>query len=230
MLVYEIRLKLLLKKSVPYYESGEVISRMINQSLCREPEYLTFHEYSKDYKFYCFDNFYPFEKSGVYRAGSVYGIRLRTVREDLAEYFSGKLLGEETDSVMCLKADIRLMPKKRIEKIFSLTPAVMKNYPDGYWRESLTTQQFEKRLLENLLKKYRALTGKALKEDFMLYNGIRFLNGKPIKTSYKGISLLGDKVEMIAAQNETAQELMYMALGSGILENNANGCGFVHCS
>lgn len=230
MLVFEIRLKLLLKKDMPYHESGEKIGQILNQALCRDPEYLIFHEESRGYKFYVYDNFYPFEKSGIYKGGNVYGIRLRTVKADLAEYFLERLPGEETVCMKCVKADIKIISKKYIEKIFSLTPAVIKNYPDGYWRESFTVKQFEKRLSENLLKKYNVLTGKKMNEEFMLYNGIKFLNGKPIKTSYKGITLLGDKIELIAAQNEIAQELLYMALGTGILENNANGCGFIHFS
>ena len=40
--------------------------------------------------------------------------------------------------------------------------------------------------------------------------------------------LLGDKMEIVVANNKGAQELFYMALGTGLLENNSNGCGFVN--
>ena len=41
------------------------------------------------------------------------------------------------------------------------------------------------------------------------------------------IALLGDKVNLTAACNDMAQELLYMALGTGVGENNARGCGFL---
>ena len=39
--------------------------------------------------------------------------------------------------------------------------------------------------------------------------------------------LLGDKLSLTASQNESAQELLYMALGTGMGENNTGGCGFL---
>lgn len=228
MLVYELRLRVFLKADIEYFCAGERIGQLLNRAMGRDPQYLDFHERPKEYKGYVFDAFYPFEKDGVYRAGKTYGVRLRTVRENLAEFFLENLTGEETAHVRCMKVDIRIIPRKGIQKLYSLTPAVMKNYPQGYWRDNMTVAQFEKRLTDNLMKKYKQLTGTELDEDLMLYNGVKFINGKPVKVSYKGITLLGDKVELLAANEEMAQKLLYMALGTGILENNgACGCGFV---
>ena len=67
-----------------------------------------------------------------------------------------------------------------------------------------------------------------MKEDFDFYNALRFKNNKPVKVCYKDIVLLGDKMEIVVANNKGAQELFYMALGTGLLENNSNGCGFVN--
>lgn len=228
MLVYELRLKLSLKENIPYFTACEKIGQLINRTLCKDPEYLSFHEDLRDYKFYSFDGFSPSEKDGIYEKGMIYGVRLRTVKEDLAEFFLNNLDGEETAAMRCNRADIKIIPKKAIDSVFTVTPAIMKNYPVGYWKGNMTTAEFEKRLTDNLMKKYKRLTGKSLGEDFMLYNAIKFKNKKPIKISYKGITLLGDKIELTAAQNKKAQELLYMALGTGILENNSAGCGFVN--
>lgn len=90
--------------------------------------------------------------------------------------------------------------------------------------------EFENRLKVNLIKKYNQLTdSKILDEEFELYNLIEFTNSKPIKVPYKGIHLLGDKINLTAAPNPTAQMLLYMSLGTGICENNSRGCGFVNC-
>lgn len=45
---------------------------------------------------------------------------------------------------------------------------------------------------------------------------------------YKNINLLGDKIVLEVAQNHQAQELAYLALGVGLLENNSRGFGFVN--
>ena len=228
MLVYELRLKLMLKKNIPYYESSEKIGQLINQTLCKDDVFLEFHEHLKDYKFYVYDNLYPFEKDGIYKASEIYSVRLRTVKQELAEYFLENIRGEKTSHMYCLKSEIKVIPKQHISKIYSLTPAVMKNYPEGYWRENFTVKQFKKRLADNLIKKYQKVTGKSVKEDFDFYNALRFKNNKPVKVCYKDIVLLGDKMEIVVANNKGAQELFYMALGTGLLENNSNGCGFVN--
>lgn len=53
-------------------------------------------------------------------------------------------------------------------------------------------------------------------------------NHKPIAVPYKGRKLLGDKICFQAAENEQAQALLYMALGTGLGEMNARGCGFAN--
>ena len=45
---------------------------------------------------------------------------------------------------------------------------------------------------------------------------------------YKNIHLLGDKISIEIAQNERAQKLAYLALGTGVLENNSRGFGFMN--
>lgn len=227
MLVYEIRMKLLLKKDIPYFEAGEKIGQLINRALCKDPKYLSFHEELQDYKFYTFDSFYPIEKDGTYKQGMTYGVRLRTIKEDLAEFFLENLRHEETAFMRCNGIGIKIIPKKPIDTLLTITPVVIKNY-FGYWRGNITVAEFEKRLTDNLMKKFKKSTGIPLDEDFVLYNAIRFKNSKPIRVSYKGINLLGDKLEIVVAPNEKAQELFYMALGTGLLENNSSGCGFVN--
>jgi len=228
MLVYELSLKLKCKKELIYSETSERIAQLLNKALCMDEKFLAFHEESKSFKFYCFDLPYPGEPDGKYKAGKSYNLRLRTVKEELAEYFLNTLRGMDTEFLQCFHVDIRILPKKCIERVYSLTPLVLKNYPDGYWRDCMTVGEFQRRIFVNLVKKYRLLTGKELDENFELYNQIRIKNQEPIRVSYKGIGLLGDKLELTAAKNESAQELLYMALGTGMGENNAAGCGFMN--
>ena len=103
----------------------------------------------------------------------------------------------------------------------------MKNN-NGYWKSKMTLDDFERRLKENLIKKYNTIINTKISEDFDLYTTIEFKNNKPIATSYKEIKLLGDKISLNIAENEMAQNLAYMSIGTGILENNGRGFGFVN--
>ena len=57
---------------------------------------------------------------------------------------------------------------------------------------------------------------------------LEFLNEGPIVMEYKNVKLLGDKVRLQIADNDSAQKLAYMSLGTGLLEMNSRGAGFVN--
>ncbi|NMB07018.1 MAG: CRISPR-associated endoribonuclease Cas6, partial [Tissierellia bacterium] len=100
----------------------------------------------------------------------------------------------------------------------------------GYWKGNINFSTYEKRLIDNSIKKAKAILGEDFSEDFLLYNYIKVLNNKPILSRFKNISLLGDKIELNIADNERAQQIAYILLGTGILENNSRGYGFVNYS
>lgn len=64
--------------------------------------------------------------------------------------------------------------------------------------------------------------------SYILYTSIEFLNKKPIAFNYKGKKILGDKISISISDDKTAQELSYMALGTGILQMNARGAGYMN--
>ncbi len=67
-----------------------------------------------------------------------------------------------------------------------------------------------------------------LREDFQLFDSVEVINRQPIACAYKGVKLLGDKLDLYISNNQIAQELAYFALGTGILEMNPRGYGFVN--
>ena len=79
----------------------------------------------------------------------------------------------------------RILPKKIISEIYSLTPVIQKF--DGYWKKQISIGGFERRLFENAVKKYDQYMGERIEENFQLYTNIIFLNRKPIANEYKGI-------------------------------------------
>lgn len=223
--VWELKIKMYLLKNIKKENSQNEICKIIDKSLLRELKYSQFHEENK-FKNYCFNTFYPIERNGVYLEGNIYTVLLRTVDENLAEFFCKNLVNEYTDEIKILTIEKRSIKRKHIDKIYSICPAVIKS-DDGYWKAKYTCEMFEQRLKVNLVKKYNQFLNTKINENFEFVNYIEFMNHKPIAVKYKNVSLLGDKVTMKIAENNMAQELAYFAIGTGILEMNSRGCGFI---
>ena len=224
--VFQIKLKIFILKNIPIEDSQEIVSAFIDGGLSKDNRLLELHESNK-FKGYCFDAPYPLEEDKIYKKDKIYTLTIRTIDKELADFFANKLVNEFNANIKGLTSEVRILPKKHIEKIYSITPTVMKN-DDGYWKNKIKLDEFEKRLKVNLIKKYNSITNSKIDEDFQLYSTIEFKNRKPISIKYKNIKLLGDKISLNITENETAQELAYMSLGTGIFEMNARGYGFVN--
>ncbi len=226
MKVWQIELKVYLKKDITMDESQTEISKIIDSCLTKDQEFLNFHN-ENQYKNYIFSSFYPIEKSKIYKTGKIYSVTIRTVEESLVKHFQKFLDNESSEKIKAVTLEIKVVPKKYIERIYSITPVVAK-FENGYWRTNESVEVFEKRLKENLIKKYNNYSKQKIIEDFDLFTFIKFDNEKPIATSYKNIKLLGDKITLNIAENSLAQELAYFAIGTGLLEMNARGFGYVN--
>ena len=226
MLVFECSIKVRVKKDISYERTGGYLTYFLDSALGKNEDMLELHN-KREYKFYCFDLLYPCEKDRIYKAGNVYTFRLRTVKQELAEYFSKELLYHESRELKGVHIDMKIIPNRPLERVYSLTPVIIKG-DEGYWKNTLHLEQYEERLKVNLLKKYEMLTGEKLEEDFSLYKMIEFKNHVPVKVIYKNIHLLGDKIILYPSSDERARELLYMALGTGLGENNSRGAGFLN--
>lgn len=222
--VFEIRIKVYLLKDILLSEVLAKEAEYIDSALAQNEKWLEYHE-ANHYKNYCFGGLYPVEKDGIYKSDHIYTITVRTVDSELAQYFSKVLRNHYTDAIKGLTVENRILPKKVIGEIYSLTPVIQKS-DEGYWKNRISLEEFERRLFENAVKKYNQYTGKKIEEDFQLYTNIVFLNKKPIANEYKGIRLLGDKVNLKIADHAQAQELAYFLLGTGLGEMNSRGMGY----
>lgn len=225
MKIFELIIKVYLTKNIPADMMMGKIAALIDNTLCNTEEYRKFHQ-ENFYKGYTFDGFYKVERDGLYKQGNIYNFRIRTVNRILALYLEKELTNNYTQEIKVLTIINNIIPKKHIEKIFTLTPVIIKN-DFGYWKSYMDFEQYERRLRENLIKSYNFFTGEKIAEDFEVFNYIKFDNQKPIAVRYKdNISLLGDKVTVYISENEKAQELAYLSLGIGLGENSSRGCGF----
>ena len=226
MRVYEIKEKVFLLKDINVSDAQSEICKIIDQCLARDKKWLEFHEKNK-FKNYCFNSLYPIENDKVYKSGNIYTVIIRTTDKKLADYINKNLSNEQSENMKCLVSEIRVLPKKIISKIYTITPAILKNNT-GYWKEETSIEDFERRLKENAIKKYNAINNTRIDESFELYNSIEFKNKKPIAMKYKNIKLLGDKISLDIADDRLSQDIAYMLLGTGILEFNSRGGGFVN--
>lgn len=226
MRIHELTLKVFLTKNIKSYESLEKIANLIDKSLSKDKKLLNFHQ-ENIYKYYTFNSFYPIEKSRVYYEGKIYSVKIRTIDEKLVQYFKKNLVNEYTDYIKALTLESKVIPKKHIEKLYSITPAIIKT-ENGYWKGNLSIEEYTNRLKDNLVKKYNNYFNTKMDEDFILFKGINFENHKPISCKCKNINILGDKLTLIIDENENAQSLAYLSLGTSIGEMNARGYGFVN--
>ena len=223
---FEIKLKLYLLKDIALNNLQEKICSFIDNGLAKNDELLKLHQQNK-FKNYCFDSLFPIEKDKVYKKNKIYTLTIRTIDNYLAEFFYSKLVNEYDDFIKGLTTEIRIIPKKYIEKIYSITPAILK-CENGYWKNNISFGDYERRLKENLIKKYNSFMQTKIDEDFPLYTSIEFKNNIPIASEYKNIKVLGDKLILHISEDELSQQIAYMTIGTGIFEMNARGYGFIN--
>lgn len=224
--VYELTLKVFLLKNIDSTEALEEISELIDKSLAKDKKFLKFHN-DNMFKNYTLNAFFPVEKLKTYKEGNIYSIKIRTIDEKLVEFLKTNLVNEYTDSIKALTQQCKIISKRHIERIYSVTPIIIKT-DNGYWKGNLSLDEFERRIKENLIKKHNSFSNEKLDEDFELFYVLKFDNQKPISCKYKNIHVLGDKVTLAIAENKTAQSLAYMALGTGLGEMNSRGYGFIN--
>lgn len=225
MQVFELSLQICFTAPQPYEEASERIGSFVDTALGKTERHRSLHT-TRTFKPYTFDLPYPLEAGRIYEAGKVYTVRIRTIREELAVYFIGRLPGSSAAGIQGLSAELELVPYYLLERVYSLTPVIMKT-GQGYWRGGLPPKEYLDRLKNNLVKKYNFFCDTSISGDFTLFQRLEFRNRTPVKVPYKNIVLLGDKLSLTVSKDERAQALAYMALGTGIGENNARGCGFL---
>ncbi|WP_107602606.1 CRISPR-associated endoribonuclease Cas6 [Clostridioides difficile] len=222
----EMSVKVYLLENISLDNTSKEIRKLIDDTLIIEEKYKEFHN-KVGFKNYSFNLLYPLEKDKVYKKDCIYTFIIRTVDSELGMYFMNNLKNQYSDKIKVITMSKKVIPKKHIESIYSVTPIIAK-FEDGYWRSNKTVEDLEKRIRENLIKKYNEFTNSKIDEDFELFQVIKFINRKPISTKYKNISLLGDKISFKVSENDMAQEIANFALGVGVGEINSRGFGFVN--
>lgn len=224
--VWQIRIKIYMLCDIEAKHIQSYLASFLDKGFAENEELLQLHN-ENTFKLYVHDLPYSIEEDKIYHKDKIYTVTIRTVNARLAKYFYQECVNTYTKEMKGLTAELRIIPQKRIDTLYTLTTAVLKT-DNGYWRKHMSQEMFEERLKVNLIKKWNMFHHEKISEDFQLYTMIEFKNDRPIAMEYKNIKLLGDKICLHIADNETAQDLAHFAIGVGLLEMNSRGAGFVN--
>ncbi|WP_410208350.1 CRISPR-associated endoribonuclease Cas6 [Fusobacterium sp.] len=225
--LWQIELKVFLLRDIDYKDVMIKVAAFIDTTLKKNEKWKEFHK-AKRYKGYSFNSLYPISRNGVYKKGRVYTVQIRTVIEELKDFFSNELQENSTEEMKGLVTKvIKIKNGKILDKLISVTPLIIKS-DKPYWREDLTIEEFLERIRIILTKQYNEFYNDKIDEEIQIFTGIRFKNKCPIATKYKSILILGEKVELDIAKNETAQKLAFLSLGTGAGHMAARGFSFMN--
>ena len=224
--VIEIKLKVYLLQDIFTADTLQHIGKLIDSALI-DGDMQDFH-YATQTKMYCFSNLYPLAKNKIYSAGGVYTITIRTADNRVAEALNRNLDKQYNQYFKALTIENRVLTQKPIERIYTLTPMIIKFKEDEntYWRDNHTLEEFEEAVRVNLIKKYNKIMNTKIDEDIELFQGIQLDNQTPTVIAYKGVKLLGDKITINIANSEISNEIAWIAIATGIGTASARGAGF----
>ncbi len=238
MKIYEGTLKLFLLKDIFNKNYQEKIAAIIDKSFLVSDDKKLFHKERK-LKGYVFNGFFDKnakDKDFKYPAGNVYSVRIRSLDENLMEFFKLHLGKIRTEEMQALTFEYRTLPDTIVKKLYSVTPAICK-FEDGYWANSHTIDDILKRIEQNARKKL-ALVNEKIPDDVDFIINSKRLNNYPIVREFNNkssnnncnqkIKFLCDKFEFEISPNESSQKLAKAIIGAGLLEMNARGFGYVN--
>ena len=82
MKVYEMKLKVKLKKDIFLKDVSTYITRFMDMNLSVNPTMYNYHT-SKIYKGYTFDGLFPIEEDKIYKKNKEYFFRIRTINQKI---------------------------------------------------------------------------------------------------------------------------------------------------
>ena len=222
-----LELKVFLLEDIESHSAIEKIAALIDSTFDKSEYWKKYHK-EKKVKEYCFNSFYPVKVNAQkYNAGEIYTVQIRTISKELKELFMKYLKDNITKELKGLIIKEKEIKYRYIDKLVSVTPTIIKT-ENGYWRENITLEEYENRLKLNIIKKYNSIFNEKIDENIDLFNFIEFKNKVPVKVKYKNINLLGDKLTLGIAKNETAQKLAFLCLSVGLGEMNARGFSYMN--
>ncbi|WMJ81632.1 CRISPR-associated endoribonuclease Cas6 [Clostridium sp. MB40-C1] len=216
-----------LKRNIKFTQSGEVIGKIISKAMLLDEELKTMHK-NREYK-YVYNNLYPVEKTGIYEEGRVYIFNIRSFNKKFISKIKKLLSKVDSEFMRILAVEENLIKQKHITELYTMTPVIVTVNNKPWLLNDGDLMLLQKRLQDNLEKKYKEIFGQELDTKQSFIQGIEILNKKPMAFEYKGIKLLGNKVKVVVNEDEQSQKLAFIATGMGLGEKGSSvGAGYCY--
>ena len=224
---YESTVTVYLRKDLPFYQCQEQLGGLISSAMLLDSELATLHS-SKGYKFYVFNGLWPIVVNSDYQANRTYIFNIRSLNKDFLRKLTSCLKRVDNPYLHVLASEQKTLSPRFVQEIYTLTPIVVTTKEQKPWltqKESLL--DLIDSLNNNAMKKHLDFYGEKIAAPFI--QRIEILNKKPCKMTYKGRTMLGNKVRIIANEDQESQKLVQTVLGAGLGEKNSVlGAGFCH--
>ena len=227
MQIFELILKVYTLEDINNKDVKEKCGYFIDDPLVKDEEFEKLHG-GIGFKNYSFNTLYPYKINKSYTKGNIYELKIRTVDYKLAKFLLENLPNTTTKELKGLEAKVRILEERPIEKLYALSPVIVKTHEKKYWKEVMDVEQYMEGLKINLIKKFNSFFNTKIDENFELFTSIVIKNKCPIGFKYKGIKLPGDKIELTIAGNEQAQKLANFAQAVALGDLGPRGAGFVN--
>ncbi|HCL4546864.1 CRISPR-associated endoribonuclease Cas6 [Clostridium botulinum] len=227
MVYSQVKITAFLKKNIKFTQSGEVIGKIISKAMLLDEELKAMHK-NREYK-YVYNNLYPVEKTGIYEEGRVYIFNIRSFNKKFISKIKKLLSKVNSEFMRILAVEENSINQKYITELYTMTPVIVTVNNKPWLLNDGDLMFFQKRLQDNLEKKYKEIFGQELDTKQSFIQGIEILNEKPMVFQYKGIKLLGNKVKIVVNEDEQSQKLAFIATGMGLGEKGSSvGAGYCH--
>ena len=234
--VYEISCKIYLLSEIDKKYAKSEFAFLIDQCLLTNEDMAKLHNTNKS-KYYSFSTqVIPNEYTNSLKKSMIYEFKIRTVDEGLLEFLVANLPHISSYKIKVLECDYRVLNEGIIEKIYSITPAVLNfknqdNKTDGYWEKNHSLEDVLNRIQQSLIIQYNKFANEEIPLDTVIFNSINKRNNYPISEAYvknEEITFLCDKFELYVEMSLEAQKIAQFACATGIGSRCARGFGFVN--
>jgi CRISPR-associated endoribonuclease Cas6 len=221
---YELKISTQLKAPIHFQKSPEAISKLIATALINSG----YKEHSsKKIKNYVFSNLGRANKNGLYeKEGSFY---FRSFDKNLAMMAAKSLMFYEDNIFKIKSIENKSINFEPIEVLYSQSPVFVVTKSKDFWtiNRSGDIGELLELLQNNLVKKYKDITGEELKPSHNFIQALQIKNEKPFTLMYKGVKFFGNKFYLEIREDEISQKLAFTALGAGLgVKNSSVGGGF----
>ena len=233
MTIYEIEVEVVTLCDMNIQKSRLSVCNLIDSALAKNSKLLEFHQ-SGNTKGYSFTWLLDGDKKikhikniKYFKNRNVYRFKMRCISREIAEYLYETLETHGNNELKVITTKLRCINNPIVEHITTLTPMVLLNH--NYWKEKMSFTSMTKELNRKLIRRYNELIYKDLPLDTKVIKSVILLNNKPIVfRGYGSSQYVCDMVKVVPENSELANEIMTMALATGLGTKTSRGFGYVN--